>query len=280
MKKMVALLLALMLCFVSACACAAGLAGLGGGLAGLVPGGSKALPDPAEVTEKTGALLSADYAFAADYLCDAYVYAPVGNVQNFMDQYTILCRNAGYSVNKTVVDGADGYSIQNGSGPYAMLVPEYGGQMMLLVQKGMNFELKKKTNYATCMYNNRDYELEVYFTDTWDFFKAYTITFKAERAPFELIAISFPQYARSGDAFYSNKKEKNESFFVLYDNDRYILAPEGSDDIDGAKDFALLKIDKFENVDEGILVEGVFDGSFSNGGVVFENFVFSAIMEL
>ena len=272
MKKTCTLILALLLCLISACACAGGLAGLGGG-------GEK-LPDPAEVTGKSGALYAADYAFADDYLCDAYIYEPVGSTLSFMDDYTVLCRKAGYSVTATLVDGQDGYSIQDGSGLYAMLVPEFGDQMLLLVQKGMNFELKKRTNYATCVYNNREYELELYFTDTWDFYKAYTITFKTDRAPFELISISFPQHARSGDAFYSDKKEKDESFFVLYDNDRYILAPEGSDDIDGAKDFASLKINKLEDVDEGILVEGVFNGSFSKGEKVFENFEFSAIIEL
>lgn len=273
MKKTFTLILALVLCLVCACACA-------GGLEDLRLSGGKALPDPAEATGKSGILYSADYAFSDDYLCDAYIYELVGSALSFMDDYTVLCRKAGFSVTATLVDGQDGYSIQDGSGKYALLVPDFDGQILLLVQKGMDFELKKKVNYATCVYNNRDYELELYFTDTWKSYNAYCMTFKAEHAPFELIAIDFPQYARSGDEFYSDKKKKDESFLVLFDNDRFILAPDGSDAIDGAKDFASLKIHKLEYVDEGVLVEGVFNGSFSKGEMVFENFEFSAMIEL
>ena len=274
MKRAFTLILALVLCLVSACACA-------GGLDGLKPTGGKALPDPAEVTGKSGMLYSADYAFADDYLCDAYTYEPAGSTLSFMDDYTVLCRKAGFSVTATLVDGLDGYSIQDGSGLYAMLVPEFGDQMLLLVQKGMNFELKKKVNYATCVYNDREYELTLYGTELSNYFKWFSITFAVERAPFEHITIYFPEYTRSGDAYYSDKTKKAKGFGVnLDDMNIELLRPEGLDHINGTMDYASLEIHKLEDVDEGILIEGVFDGCFNKGEMVFRDFVFSAIVEL
>jgi len=131
MKKQVAVILALVLsiCFVSACA--SGLSGLNiGGQSGL---SSATLPDPAKVLDSYGKLLQADYAFSEQFLCDAYLYDSPSSISDFMDRYTVVCRKAGYSVTQTEVDGAAGYSIQNGSGVSALLVPNYQGQMLIML---------------------------------------------------------------------------------------------------------------------------------------------------
>lgn len=287
MKRSLSLVLALIFCLLCSTAFAAGLSGLGsGGLSGLSLGGSSdALPDPAEVTEETGSLLQADYAFSGDYLCDAYLYPRPDNTADFIDQYTVVCRKAGYTLNETTVDGARGYSIQSGDGKYALLVPNYEGQMLFLVQKGMTFTPQTRTNYATFTYNNRDYEAEVYFTSEWAFYNAFGVTFKVERAPFETLTIYFPQYARSGDEFYVGKSDFIEGFEISMDHDRWLLNSlqpfygGRDDDIESSRDYAQLVLHTVKDTDDGILVEGTFNGSFRSGDVVFEDFVFSAIID-
>lgn len=288
MKKLFALFLALMLCLPCTAAFAEGLSGLGGGgLAGLGCSGSpEPLPDPAEALDAFGTLLQADYAFADDYTCDAYVYARPGSVSSFIDKYTQICRSAGYSVAETTVDGAAGYSIQNGDGTYALLVTDFDGQMLLLVQEGMDFTPEKRTNYATCLYNGRECELEFSSSRAWAFVNSYGVTFKASRAPFKYIRLDFPQYARSGDVFYVDKDSFIEGFEVLFESEDWLVSSQqkyygGRDDeIESRNDFGRLELYTVEDTEDGILVEGCFSGSFKSGDIVFEDFVFSAILEL
>lgn len=286
MKKFFAPLIALMLCLSIAPAFATGLSGLGGGLSGLTSARAEPLPDPSKALGELGALLQADYAFAEDYICDAYIYDRPGSVNNFIDKYTQVCRDAGYSIAETTVDGAAGYSIQNGSGPYALLVTDFDGQMLLLVEKGMDFTPEKRTNYATCLYNGRECELEVSSTDTWAFVNAYNIMFRAKNAPFKYINLYFPQHARSGDEFYVDKNAFIEGFEVSLNNDDWLVSSQqkyygGRDDeIESSKDFGLLKITTLKDTDDGLLVEGVFSGSFNKGDLTIEDFAFSAILDL
>lgn len=290
MKKLFALLLALSLCLACAAASAAGLSGLGGGgLAGLGGGSTdEPMPDPSKVLDSYGQLLQADYAFAEDYLCDAYVYERPSNTSDFIDRYTTACRKAGYSVTETTVDGAAGYSIQNGSGTYALLVPDFDGQLLLLVQKGMDFDYQERTNYAACVYNNRDYELSVFSTDDYASTNSYSISFKAERAPFKYIDIYFPQHARSGDVFSVSGQKYIEGFEASLDNSRWLVSSvEGLtsnyryDDIDPkSDDFATLELYTVKETDDGLLVEGCFNCTCDSGDTVFEDFVFSAVVRL
>lgn len=287
MKRCFALFLALLLLLSAAPAFAAGLSGLGGGgLSGLVSDKNEPLPDPSEALDELGSLLMADYAFSEDYLCDAYVYNRPGSVNTFIDKYTQLCRNAGYSVAETTVDGAAGYMIKNSSDPYALLVTDFEGQMLLLVEKGMDFTPEKRTNYATCLYNGRECELEVVDTGTWAFVNAYEIMFKAKSAPFKYLTLYFPQYARSGDEFNVDKNSFIEGFEVSLNNDGWLVSSQqkyygGRDDeIESGKDFGRLEITTLEDTDDGLLVEGLFSGSFNKGALVIEDFVFSAILDL
>ena len=287
MKKFFALFIALTLCLSCAAAHAAGLSGLGGGgLDGLIVSGNHPLPDPSEALGELGELLQADYAFAQDYICDAYIYSRPSSVSSFIDKYTQLCRSAGYTLSQTTVDGAAGYSIQNGSGEYALLVTDFDGMMLLLVQKGMDFTPEKRTNYATCLYNGRECELTVSRTDTWAFVNAYNIMFKAQQAPFKYINLYFPQYARSGDEFYVDKNSFIEGFEVSLDNETWLVSSQqkyygGRDDeIESSKDFGHLVITTLKDTEDGILVEGKLSGSFGKGSTVIEDFVFSAVLDL
>ena len=50
------------------------------------------------------------------------------------------------------------------------------------------------------------------------------------------------------------------------------------DAIDGPGDYAHVVVETVEDVKDGVLIEGVFDGTFRSGDIVIEDFVFSAVV--
>lgn len=280
MKKFLALILAVLLTAVCSAASATGLAGLLGGTQTT----AEPVPDPAAVTGAYGSLLAENYQFSADYLCDAYVYAKPTD-RSFIDQYTVRCRQAGYTVTAATIDGAKAYTIQNGDGSYACLFPDYSGQMLLLIQKGMNFELQTRTNYATIIYNNRAYELELWSADEWLAFDAWELYFKCDRGVIKYIQITLPRYAVSGDEYYVSGTSHVKGFSLMLDMEKTLvdinepLFGVRRDAIDNSRDYAHVVIHTVRDVEGGVLIEGEFNGSFERGTIVIEDFIFSAIVE-
>lgn len=279
MKKFLALMLAAMLLTVCSGASASGLAGLLGGTQTTEP-----VPDPVAVTGVYGSLLAEDYQFSADYLCDAYVYATPED-KSFIDMYTVRCRQAGYTVTAATIDGAQAYTIQNGSGTYACLFPDYGGQMLLLIQKGMPFELQARTNYATIIYNNRAYDLELWSAEEWAWFDAWNLYFKCDRGLIKYIQITLPRSAISGDEYYVSGTGHVEGFSLTLDMKKELLGINEplfgvrSDAIENSRDYAHVVIHTVRDVEGGVLIEGEFNGAFDKGTIVIEDFIFSAIVE-
>ena len=280
MKKLLALLLAAMMLTVCGGASATGLAGLLGGTQTVQP-----VPDPVTVTGSYGSLLAENYQFSADYLCDAYVYAVPDNVREFINMYTVRCRQAGYTVTAATIDGAQAYTIQNGDGRYASLFPEYGGQMLLLIQKGMGFELQARTNYATIIYNNRAYELEVWSAEEWLWFDAWNLYFSCDRGVIKYIQITLPRAAVSGDEYYVSGKGHVEGFSLMLDMEKALLDINEPlfgvrrDGIENSGDYAHVVVHTVRDVEGGVLIEGEFNGSFEKGTIIIEDFIFSVIVE-
>ena len=280
MKKMLSFVLALTLCMACAAASAAGFSGLSvGGFCGLsAGGGAEALPDPAKVTDSYGTLMQADYAFSSDYLCDAYIYERPRTISIFTDEYFSLCRKAGYTVTETTVDGVNAYSIQADDAHYALLVTNFDGQMLLLVQKGMDFSPMARTNYATIVYDHRDYEMELWYTNSYS--GDWELTFKTERAPFSHLTIYIPPYARTGDVFYTDHKGQADGFSLMRDSNDFLVYDGGvSDRIFDPGEYAQMTLTKVEATDDSVLVEGVIEGNFY-GGPVIEDFIFSGRIAL
>lgn len=281
MKRFLALILAAMLVAGCGVASATGLAGLLGGMTTT----TEPVPDPAVVNGVYGSLLAADYQFSADYLCDAYVYASPDDVRDFVDMYTVRCRQAGYTMTAATIDGANAYTIQNGDGSYACLFPEYGGQMLLLIQKGMSFELKQRTNYATIIYNNRAYELELWKAEEWAWFDAWELYFKCDRGVIKYVQITLPRSAVSGDEYRVSGSGHVEGFSLMLDMEKELLSINEplfgvrSDAIENSGDYAHVVVHTVRDVEGGVLIEGEFNGVFDRGSIVIEDFIFSAIVE-
>ena len=280
MKKFLALLMTIaLLCSMTAASAA--------GFDGLLPKktSSEPVPDPSEVTGVCGTLLQSNYQFDANYLCDAYVFEAPDNTRNFIDEYAVICRKAGYTLTEAVISGENGYTIQSGSGLYACIFPNMDGQMLLLIQSGMPFELAARTNYATIVYNNRAYEMEVWQAKEWYAFNCWELIFQCDRGTFEFLTLCIPQSARTGDSYYVSGSSHVEGFALFQDHDAELLDiveplfGYRSDGIDSSKDFASVEITRIQDTDDGVLIEGVFNGSFNRGSIVIEDFVFSALVE-
>ena len=295
MKKWCVLFLVLVLTLTST-ALASGLGGLGGLGGGTSASGgindlktrSTLLPDPClAIDDKAavGTLLQADYQFSADYLCDAYVYPRQG--QNFASTYSGLLKKFGYTMTETTVDGYKGYSIQNGDGKEALLVLNFDGQTLFLVEKGMDFVL---TNVMTCVYNGTPTNAYLYLKYTPGkhvLNNSWGMTFKAVQGKFDNLEFDVPDYARAGDVYeimstrdyYEDLKldlwpKSGNPVTLLYDD----ITFRRIDKIKSNDDFYILTVTRLEETEEGTLLVGTFEGSFDGGRYEFEAGTFAAMI--
>lgn len=292
MKKLCVLLLALMVALTGT-AFAGGLGGLGGGTSGGglngLTGTTTLLPDPClvfadEDHDMVGKLYQADYQFSADYLCDAYVYPYLG--RSFVAEYTILLKDFGYTITETKVDGVNGYSIQRGDGLEALLVLNFDGQTLFLVEKGMDFVL---TNVMTCVYNGSQTEGYLWLKSTPSRYvlnNSWGMTFKGVNAKFDRLQFDIPDYAQAGDVYeilstrdaYEDLKltmwpKTGNPVTLLYDN-----ASWRQDEINSNEDHVTFTVTRLEKTELGTLLVGTFEGSFDGGKYEFEDGHFSAMI--
>lgn len=290
MKKLFVLLLTAML--LMSCAYAGSLEDLlnqpaGGSLDDLIEAPSGLLPDPCLANSKdptfVGELYRENFTLGTDYVCDAYLYPRVSN--SFVSSYTRVLQKFGYTMTETTVDGRDGYSIQCGDGLEALMITDFNGKMLFLVEKGMDFVL---TNVCTVTYNGADYHMYLYLQTTPSSYPydSWGGTYKVENAYFERLALDFPKDVRSG-SFYDVPAEaacydglkmdyyRNYNFkTLLYDN----VTLYRTDAIDSSRDFATFSISRVEDTEYGRLIVGTFEARFSSGDDEFENGSFSMMI--
>ena len=290
MKKLCAFLLTLMI-VLTGTAFAGGLGGLGGGTTGgglqgltstttLLPDPCLALNDP----DMVGKLYQADYQFSEDYLCDAYIYPYLG--KGFVSDYTDLLREFGYTLTETTVDGVSGYSIQRGDGLEALLVLNFNGQTLFLVEKGMDFVL---TDVMTCVYNGSRTEAYLWLKSTpgkYILNNSWGMTFQGVNAKFDRLEFDIPDYAVAGDIYeimstsdaFEDLKltlwpKSGNPVTLLYDT-----ASWRQDEINSNKDHVTFEIIRLEETSQGTLLVGTFEGGFDSGKYRFEDGTFAAMI--
>lgn len=287
MKKLCILLTAMMILWAGV-ACAGGLGGLsgGGGLSGLTSSASGLLPDPClaiDDSDGVGTLYMKDYKFSDDYICDAYLYPRQSS--KFINDYTGVLREFGYTIAETTIDGMAGYTIQNGDGKEALLITNFDGKMLFLVEKGMDFVLLDVCNVT---YNGADYSMYLYITDTPEGFPydCWSMTYRVENAYFERLWFDIPRDVRSGACYeimdesdcYDGLKlqyYRNYDFVTLLYDD---VSPWRVDCIESSRDFVIFNITRVEDTPYGRMIVGTFEGRFNSGDDVFEDGSFSAII--
>lgn len=289
MKKLAWFAIFLLLVCLCADACAGGLNGLIGGQTSTKTG---ALPDPAEALSKDdyGKQTEKNYDFGGGYYCNVFAYPQPISKTKFIQDYTVLAKMAGYSVEETVLDGFAAYKVSNGDGKTAYLVPEAGTDMLFLVEIGMDFSPAPRKNYLRVERNGvqREYLVShigasgagtpnAYGKGYYDLEFALNGDYRVSELLFHL-----PNGIEVGDSFYvtSSGGRVANLYFGEYANNttlHYFLQGTSDyyNDLKGRKDYFLLTITGREETNFGERISGTFEGSFSYGEEVFKNGVFS-----
>lgn len=282
MKRFFLCLLALMLCLSTTASAAGlgGLGGLGGGLGGLVAPAAEpngVLPDPADTLGSEGTVLMEDYQFSAGYLCTAYTYPMPADMSQFIASYGAAAEANGYTVTEETVDGLPGYRIALAEGPYALMVPDFQGVLLLLVQKDMAFGeaapegyyLKVTRNGREMMVENPECEESTRLTGTS---KSFEITAFFDRAEIYMFEICFPNYAQAGDEYKVTNKSLIDGISFYADKDGGLLVyHDTGNKMDGPQDYFRVKItDMYRDENNyGTVIEGNFDASFRRGELTY-----------
>ncbi|MCI6378285.1 MAG: hypothetical protein MR842_11130 [Clostridiales bacterium] len=294
MKRMAALTLALAM-LLPALACASGLSGLSGGglsgLSGLSGEANGVVPDPAESLGQEGKILKENYQFAAGYVCTAYAYPLPGDADAFKAAYAKQAKENGFAVDEVAVEGYGALKLSLSDGTYALLIPDFDGAMLLLVQNGMTFgEPKPEGFYLSMKRNGR--ELEATFgsretsckevTRSKGTSRSFEINFRFSRAEITLFTLRFPSYAQAGDTFYVTKDSLIDGLYLYTSEEGSLVFYDSPDHhkMKNGKDYFRVQITDMYNTPDGLVIEGEFDGSFNKGGTLYTDGSFRVLSDL
>lgn len=290
MKKAIVSLLCVLLCFQIGMPCfasASGLEGLKGGLPdigafgdGSDSGDPGVLPDPAELLGDgaEGTLYAEDYDFDTDFICNVYTYDVADD--DFLDDYVARAEANGFTASETTVEGYDAYRLEYGD-LAALLLPDYEGVMMLLVQNGIEFGESLPEYYVRMVYNGRKV-----LTDEVDFMKSYDAYqykfeyFDAEQEP-SYFVMRFPKSMRAGDDC-TWTPDSVPDYLYVYDGDKILMNYQDftrSGEWGGSDDFFQLKIVTKEETPQGLLIEGRFSAMLDYASITIENGSFRILVK-
>lgn len=130
MRRMILFVLCMLLMFNTACA---------GGLAGLLAGAHlNDLPDPEDLLENGAVFYDGSMELEDGSRGIAYAYPMPENWTLFLMDYTALCEEAGYTVEKGVQFYQPAWQISSG-GKSAWLIPAYRGCLLVVADKDLPF---------------------------------------------------------------------------------------------------------------------------------------------
>ena len=286
MKKRSISAVCVLLCFLMCVPCAAlasGLDGLFGGLPDIQDlqntgdGDPGVLPDPAELLGEDGTLYAEDYNFAPDFVGSVYTYDLPDD--GFLEAYTAQAEANGFTVTETTVEDYAAYSLEN-DGLTALLLPDYEGLMMLMVENGMVFGEPLPDYYVRMTYNGRDI-----LTDKMEFMRSYdAYQYKFEYFDFEKdpshMQMRFPKSMSAGDDYTWTPDSTPEYLYlsvndILLDYQSFTRMGEWG----GSDDFFQLKIVTKEETPQGLVIEGRFSGILDYASITIENGSFRILVK-
>lgn len=297
MKKLFALLMAIML----ALPCLAGAEGLGGlgggdsagggGLIGLMPTEAPNLnlgvvPDAADFTATAKTVLQKNYEYVTGLFFTAYTYAMPNDVAAFTEAYTAEAEKNGFTVEQTTVEGYDARQITWTDGTYALLVPNFGGQVLLLVQNGMTFGKPKPTGYYIEFEYNGESMQQSYSSYTQGSIYEYNYTsspdqfhFSAAASafdasyPIDYFSIDFPTSVKAGTTYSPRSKSDYFDLTVARNKNYTWLLTDNSipNEIKESDDYFTFTVISVETITDRIEIEAEFEGRFRYGAITITN---------
>ncbi|MCC8046073.1 MAG: hypothetical protein LIP12_11325 [Clostridiales bacterium] len=265
---------------------ASGLSGLEsseGGLSGLTEEENEndsVVPDPEEILGEEAVSIQEDYAYSNSYICTAYMYAQPDDLIAFTESYLEAAEANGFTAEEETIEGYSAWTLTCTDGSYAIFIPDFDGQVLLLVENGMEFGEKQPEGYYLTMKRNGR-ELNA----TWDdketsctevsrstgTSKSFEISYYFSRAEITLFELRFPNYAQAGDEFYVTKDSLMDGLYLYTSEEGSLVFYDSSHhhQMENSNDYFCVKItDMYENSD-GTVIEGIFEGSFNKGTTTY-----------
>ncbi|MBQ7845757.1 MAG: hypothetical protein IJ392_06340 [Clostridia bacterium] len=100
---------------------------------------AQVLPDAGAVLDVSPQQQMADYVYSPDYVCNVWVYPRDARTDNRIADWIMAALHSGYTIRYTTVDGQTAYRLEDASGRYALMFPQYQGAVMLMIQQGMDY---------------------------------------------------------------------------------------------------------------------------------------------
>lgn len=290
MKKAMVFLLCMMLLL--PCAAQAGglpdLGGLpdisGGGLPEINAGNAGVVPDPADMLGDEGTVFAKDYVYG-NMECTVYLYKIPADENAFLTQYQAAAEANGFTVSTESVDGYNALALSY-EGKQALLLPEYSGSVMLMVENGLTFGQPKPEGYYISFVRNGR---EIVSTGSPECEKdrstlggtnMFSVSYYFREEPITLFTIAFPDYAQAGDVFTSNKNNLTDGMVLYTAEEEFLMLNSLSNahQFKSNSDFFTIEITLVEKDENQIILEGIFEGSFNNGQTTYEDGSFRVMM--
>ena len=100
---------------------------------------AQVLPDAGIALDVSPQQQMTDYVFSQDYVCSVWVYPRDARTDSRMADWIMQALQDGYTVRCTTVEGQTAYRLEDETGRYALMFPQYQGAVMLMVQQGMDY---------------------------------------------------------------------------------------------------------------------------------------------
>ena len=278
MKRICTLLLCVLL-FLPLTASASGLGGRGRPSFEGTSGDAGVLPDPADLTGSEGTVYAKNYNFSSDFICTVYTY-PLPDA-GFLDAYLNQAKANGFKTTETEVEGYAAWRLESG-GLAALLLPQYGNVMMLMVQNGMTFGDPLPEYYMRMVYNGREMMVDSKGLDLMRSYDAYQYKFDCfafDQVPGH-VSIRFPKFMQAGEEYTWTPSNPPE-YMYLYIDGSLLLDYQSftrSGEWGGKNDYFHLKIVSKNETAQGLVIEGRFDGILDYASVKIENGAFRILI--
>lgn len=215
------------------------------------PIGSDKLPNPSDYILSVGSKTQEAFVTFGDTVMDAQFF-PVYNTGNAISKYLTACAERGYKweVSNDITNFMSSYKIY-GYGYTAYLIPQYENQILLLTQQGMQVDpinpgpdpyeknkllmnvngaifqtnlIKQVFAYPYTVVGEKFILQDSFFEG--NAFKGKSLVFYSENAPYQLVLLHIPDFARTGIEYVMTRDDFGGITFGLVENLKFKLDEE------------------------------------------------------
>ena len=291
MKRLLVWLLVLAL-LLPASACAGGLGGLKENEDLSAFTGEKADPyyvlDPAPFFDVgAGKVIERDYEFTENFICTVYAY-PLPEL-DYTFEYCDAAERLGFVTEYVTVEGYEAIKLSLEDGRYALLVPDFDGAMLMLVQNGLSYGAPNSDQFYLSVTRNGE-PLSCIFQDAESSCRKVTsadetqysieITSTFSIADISTLALRFPYDLVPGDLFSeAYNRLKNELYLYTEEEGQLVDYDSEQNRLTSEKDYLSMYISSMYESEEGLVIGGEFFGLFDGGSISYMDGMFHILLK-